>query len=311
MTAGRPDQLTSPVAAAAAPDPPAGAGRMTGPAAAGGAAGTTGAAGIARAGWLTGFGEAAHAEWTKLRTLSGTAWLLAVAVVLTVAGGAVTTAVVKCSTACSADPVKNSLTGVMLGQAAVAVLAVMLLTGEYSSGMIRTTLAAMPRRTAMLAAKASVLTAVVAVTGVVAVLGSLLASQHFAAENGFTAAHGFLPVTLAHGPVVRAAAGSVLYFGLVALLSLGIATAVRESAVAITAVLGLLYVLPIIGGLMLSPHWERRFDRYSPMSAGLAIQATRNLGKLPIGPWEGLGVLACWAAVSLLAGWALLRLRDA
>ncbi len=276
-----------------------------------GAAGITGPAGITGAGRLAGFREALHAEWTKLRTLPSTAWLLAVAVVLTVAGGAVTTAVVKCSTACSADPVKNSLTGVMLGQAAVAVLAVMMVTGEYSSGMIRTTLAAVPRRTALLAAKATVLTGAVVVTGAVAVLGSLLVSQHFAAENGFTTAHGFLPVTLAHGPVVRAAAGSVLYFGLVALLSLGIAAAVRESAVAITVVLGLLYVLPIIGGLMLSPHWERRFDRYSPMSAGLAIQATRNLGKLPIGPWPGLAVLASWAAVALLAGWALLRLRDA
>jgi ABC-2 type transport system permease protein len=336
MSAGRPDQLASPAAATAAPGPAAtaapgpaaraaaGAGRAgTGeaagiPAPAGTAAlaaipGTAraGAAGITGAGRLAGFREALHAEWTKLRTMPSTAWLLAVAVVLTVAGGAVTTAVVKCSTACSADPVKNSLTGVMLGQAAIAVLAVMMLTGEYSSGMIRTTLAAMPRRTSMLAAKASVLTGIVIVTGVVAVLGSLLVGQHFAAENGFTTAHGFLPVTLAHGPVVRAAAGSVLYFGLVALLSLGIAVAVRESAVAITVVLGLLYVLPIIGGLMLSPHWERRFDRYSPMSAGLAIQATRDLGKLPIGPWPGLGVLACWAAAALLAGGALLRLRDA
>jgi ABC-2 type transport system permease protein len=293
MTGGRLAPLAGPVVALAAPGP---AGRMPD---------VTG-------GWLAGFRDALHAEWTKLRTVPGTAWLVATTIVITVAGSAITASVVKCSgNICGADPVKNSLTGVMLGQATVAVLAVMVMTSEYSSGMIRATLAAMPRRTAMLAAKASVLTGAVLVTGAVAVLGSLLAGQFLAPENGFTAAHGFLPVTLAHAPVVRAAAGTVLYFGLIALLSLGLAAAVRDSAVGITLVLGLLYVLPIIGGLLLNPVWTRRFDRYSPTSAGLAIQATRNLAKLPIGPWEGLGVLACWAAAAMLTGWLMLRIRDA
>jgi len=292
MSAGRPAQLAGPAAALAAAGP-AGRPALTG-------------------GWLAGLWAALHAEWTKLRTVPSTPWLLATTVVLTVAGSAIAASVVKCAaTACSADPVKNSLTGVMLGQATIAVLAVMMLTGEYSSGMMRTTLTAVPRRTTMLAAKAAVLTGTVLVTAAVAVLGSLLAGQFFTPENGFTAAHGFLPVTLAHAPVVRAAAGTVLYFALIALLSLGLAAAVRDSAVAITVVLGLLYVLPIIGGLLLSPVWARRFDRYSPMNAGLAIQATRNLGKLPIGPWEGLGVLACWAGAAMLAGWLLLRYRDA
>ena len=292
MTAGGSARLAGPAVAQAAPGP---AGRLPG--------GT--------GGWLAGFGDALHAEWTKLRTVPSTAWLLATTAVITVAGSAVIASAVKCPATCGADPAKNSLTGVMLGQATIAVLAVMVMTGEYSSGMIRTTLAAMPRRTATLAAKASVLTGAVLLTGAIAVLGSVLAGQFLTAGNGFTAAHGFLPVTLAHAPVIRAAAGSVLYLGLIALLSLGIATAVRDSGAAITLVLGLLYVLPIIGGLLLSPAWTRRFDRYSPMSAGLAIQATRNLGKLPIGPWEGLGVLACWAGAAMLAGWLLLRSRDA
>jgi ABC-2 type transport system permease protein len=291
MSAGRHTQLAGPAVALAAAGP---AGRPA-----------------VRGGWLTGLGAALHAEWTKLRTVPSTPWLLATTVVLTVAGSAITASVVKCTTACGADPAKNSLTGVMLGQAAIAVLAVMVLTGEYSSGMIRTTLAAVPRRTVLLVAKAAVLTGAVLATAAVAVLGSLLAGQFLTPENGFTAAHGFLPVTLAHAPVVRAAAGTVLYFGLIALLSIGLAAAVRESAVAITVVLGLLYVLPIIGGLLLSPVWTRRFDRYSPMNAGLAIQATRNLGKLPIGPWAGLGVLACWAGAAMLAGWIVLRCRDA
>src|ERR1700722_16500669 len=222
VSAGRHAQLAEPVVALATAGP---------------AAGRTAEAG----GWLAGFAAALHAEWTKLRTVPSTAWLLATAIVVTVAGSAVTVSVVQCSSkTCGADPVKNSLIGVMLGQAAIAVLAVMVVSGEYSSGMIRTSLTAVPRRAAMLAAKASVLTGAVLVTAAVAVLGSLLAGQHFTPGNGFTAAHGFLPVTLAHGPVVRAAAGSVLYFGLIALLSLGLAAALADSVVASTLVLGLL-----------------------------------------------------------------------
>ena len=257
-----------------------------------------------------GLPDALHAEWTKLRTVSSTAWLLLVAIVVTIGTGAITSSIVQCPGTCGADPAKISLTGVMLGQATIAVLAVIVMTSEYSTGMIRATLTAVPRRSTVLAAKAAVLTAVVLVAGTIAVLGSVLAGEFLLRGNGFTAAHGFVPLTLVHGPVLRAAAGSVLYFWLISMLGLGIAAAVRESAVATTLVLGLLYVLPIIGKLILSTHWERRFERYSPMDAGLAIQATRNLGKLPIGPWEGLGVLGLWAAAALLAGWSLLRWRD-
>jgi ABC-2 type transport system permease protein len=76
--------------------------------------------------------------------------------------------------------------------------------------------------------------------------------------------------------------------------------------------LGLLYIVPVLTDLgTLDPTWEHRFQRYGPMTAGLAIQATKNLKTLPIGPWQGLGVLAAWAAAALLAGGLLLRLRDA
>lgn len=257
---------------------------------------------------------ALHAEWTKLRTVASTIWLLLTAVVLTVAASALAADVVKCPASCTADVTKVSLTGILLGQSAVAVLAVLFISSEYSTGMIRTTLEAIPRRATMLAAKAAVITGVVLVAGVIAVVGSVLAGHFILPGNGFTftAAHGISSwLGLGGGPVLRAAVGSVLYLGLIGLLSLGIATALRDSGAAITVVLGLLYVLPIIGNLILNPHWGRLFQRYAPTSAGLAIQATRDLAKQPIGPWEGLAVLGCWAAAALLAGWLLLRLRDA
>ena len=253
--------------------------------------------------------QALHAEWTKLRTVAGTGWLLVTAVVLTVGASAVTAEVVKCPASCSADPTKVSLTGVMLGQAAVAILAVLAISSEYSTGMIRTTLTAMPRRSAALAAKAAVVSGMVLAAGTVSTVGSVLAGRLILPGNGFTAARGFL--SIGDGPTLRATAGSVLYLGLIALLSLGLATALRDSAAAIAAVLGLLYIVPVIGDLILNPTWERRFQRYEPVNAGLAIQATRNVSKLPIGPWPGLGVLAVWAALALLAGGLLFRLRDA
>lgn len=95
-----------------------------------------------------------------------------------------------------------------------------------------------------------------------------------------------------------------------ALLSLGVAALVRDSAVAIGLTLGLLYVFPVIVAFMAGTRWQRRIERYTPM-AGLNIQATTHLHSLPISPWAGLGVLALWAAGALLAGGLALRLRDA
>ncbi len=254
-----------------------------------------------------------RAEWTKTRTVAGPAWLLAATAVLTVAVSAAVLAAVRCPAgmACPVDPARLSLTGIQFSQAAVAILGVLAVSTEYSTGMIRTTLTAMPRRTAVLAAKAVVLTGGVLVTGTLAVLGSVLAGGLILPGHGFTAARGFGPVSLASGPVLRAASGSVLYLALIALLSLGIAALVRDSAAAIGVVLGLLYLAPIAASFITNHHWHDRVERYSPMQAGLAIQATRNLRTLPIGPWGGLGVLAAWAAVALLAGGLALRLRDA
>jgi ABC-2 type transport system permease protein len=177
--------------------------------------------------------------------------------------------------------------------------------------MFRTSLAAMPRRTTVLAAKAAVVAVVTLAAGTLAVLGSVLAGRLILPGHGFTPAHGYQPLSLGDGPVLRAAAGSVLYLALIALLSLGAATAVRDSAAAIGAVLGLLYLFPLVAAFVTDPHWQRHLEQIGPMSAGLAIQATAGLRSLPLSPWAGLGVLAAWAAAALLTGGLLLRLRDA
>ncbi len=265
-------------------------------------------------GWWAGLRDALHAEWTKLRTVSGPAWLLVGVVTLTVAVSAAVVAATKCtpSLPCPADTTKLSLTGIYLGQAVVAILAVLAVSNEYSTGMIRVTLAAMPRRSAVLAAKGVLAGAMALVAGTVAVAGSLLAGRLMLPGNGFTPASGFPALSLAHGPTLRAACGSVLYLALIALFSLGIAAAVRESAVAIGLSLGVLYLPPILIALTVSnPVWLHRLERYTPMNAGLTIQDTTGLHSLAITPWAGLGVLAAWAAAALLIGGLLLRLRDA
>jgi ABC-2 type transport system permease protein len=264
-------------------------------------------------GQLAGVRDALHAEWTKLRTVAGPAWLLAATVVLTVAVSAAATAAVQCpsGTACPVDTTKLSLTGIEFGQAVVVILAVLAISGEYSTGMIRITLAAMPHRSAVLAAKAVILGGLVLAAGSIAVGGSVLAGRILLPGHGFTAARGFPLESLADGPTLRAAAGSVLYLALIALLSLGLATVIRETAAATGGILGLLYLSPIILGVVTDPVWSHRLERYAPMSAGLTIQDTTGLRALPISPWGGLGVLAAWAAAALLAGALVLRLRDA
>ena len=262
--------------------------------------------------------ETLHAEWTKLRTVASTGWLLLGAAALTIGVSAAVDAAATCpSSGCQADPAKLSLTGVQAGQAIVVIIAVLAVSNEYSTGMIRITLTAMPRRLAVLAAKATLVAGLVLAVSAVGVLGCVLAGRVILPGHGFTAAHGYPPPTsaallsLSHGPDLRAACGSVLYLALIALLSLGVATAVRETAVAIGFVLGLLYLFPIVSSVASDPRWQRHLEQIGPMTAGLYIQVTVGVKTLPLTPWQGLGVLAAWSLGALLLGALALRLRDA
>ena len=257
-----------------------------------------------------------RAEWTKLRTVASTAWLLFAAVATTIAiGAAVTSATTTrdCPTpsTCFEDLTKLSLTGVQYGQAAVVVLAVLVMTDEYGTRSISVTLTAVPRRWKVFASKAAVVTGAVLVIAALSVLGSLLVGRLVLPGNGFGVANGYRPLSLGDEPTLRAAYGSVLYLALVALLSLGVATVLRDTAGSITVMLMLLYTSPVLTAFVTDPRWLKRLEKFSPMSAGLKIQATIGLDKLAIGPWAGLGVLAAWAGGALALGMLALRYRDA
>jgi ABC-2 type transport system permease protein len=176
--------------------------------------------------------------------------------------------------------------------------------------MIHVTLTAMPNRFALLSAKAANIAGLTFVIGIVAVTGCLVAGRLMLFGAGFDTARGHAIVSITHSATLRAAVGSVLYFVLIGLLALGVATAIRDTAVSVGTLLALLYLPPLLAQVVSDP-LRRHIQQIAPMTAGLAIQATTNLRSLSINPWAGVGVLAAWASASLLIGGLLLRLRDA
>jgi len=261
--------------------------------------------------------RAVHMEWTKLRTVRSTAWLLLATVGFTLGVGglaawAVGATTCPTPTGCAGeDTPRLALSGVYLGQIAVVVLAALAVTTEYGTDTMRLTLAAYPRRGIVFAAKGTVVMALVLGTGTLGVLGSLLAGRIALPGRRFVEANTVPPLSLADEPTLRATIGTVLYLGLIAVLSLGVGMVVRHTAAALSTVLAMLLLPQMIAPLLTNEHWRQWVLKASPMTAGLAIQATKGLDSLPIGPWPGLGVLAAYAGSAWLVGAALFWLRDA
>jgi ABC-2 type transport system permease protein len=255
--------------------------------------------------------DALRAEWTKLRTQTTTVWLLIATVAATVAiSAAAGVSTHQSGTVHGGDTTRLSLVGVYLGQIVVATLAVTTLSEEYATGLIKTTLAAMPQRLTALAAKAANVCALTAIISAGAVAGCLLIGRLMLPADGLDPAHGYALVSLSSGATLRAAGGTVIYLTLIALLSLGLAAVIRDTAVSIGAAVSLLYLPPllaqVVGGTL-----AREIKQFAPMTAGLAIQHTTNLRTLPIQPWAGLGVAAGWATVAMLLGATAVQRRDA
>lgn len=258
---------------------------------------------------------ALRAEWTKARSLPSTAWLLLGLAVAMVAIGLAATGSVhvdECGQgACTVDTVKLTLGGVRLAQVAAAVLGVLVVTADYATGTIVPTLAAVPRRWRVVVAKVAVLAAGVAGAAVAGVVGALLVARAVLPGRGFTPARGYAATTVVHDLTQRAAVGTVLYLVLVAVLGAGLGFVIRDTGVAVTVVLALLLLAPVLAMVVGDPVWQTRIHRFAPADAGLAVQATRGLATLPIAPWRGLALLAAYALAALGAGAWTLRVRDA
>ena len=258
---------------------------------------------------------ALRAEWTKARTVPSTGWLLLLVVFAMVGLGFAVTATLRiedrAQDPCVLDTPKLSLAGVHVAQVGAGILGVLLATSEYTTGTISPTLAAVPRRWAVLASKCALAAALVAGAAVVGVVTALLLARSTLLGRGFTAATGYPGSTVLEDLTQRGALGTVLYLVLIALLGLGIGHLVRDPGAAVTLLLTLLFVAPLVAMFVSDPRWQLRIRRYAPTDAGLVIQSTRDLADQPISPWWGLALLAGYTLTAVAAGGIALRARDA
>lgn len=248
------------------------------------------------------------AEWIKLRGLRSTTVAVLLTVVAVVGTGAAMAVGQLLGEAPddgapgTADPLGGSLSGVGVAVIAVATLGVLSVTGEYATRLIRPTLTAVPTRLPVLWAKAGVVGAVVLVTGVVSSVAAFLVAQ--AVLSG-----GDHALSLSEPGVARAVIGAGLYLAVAAVLAVGLAWVVRNTAGSVAAVLGLLWIPSLVGPLL--PAGVRdRVVPWLPDNAGTAVmQVPPGEGALP--PWLGLGVFALYALAALGGAALLLRRRDA
>jgi hypothetical protein len=251
------------------------------------------------------FSQAARMEWLKLRSLRSTFWLLAIMAAGTIGiGVAVLTAYRShLPRPATAQMVNDGLAGLVLGQLMIGFLGVLTMTGEYSSGMIRATLAAVPDRKLVLAAKAAVFGAVALVAGEVVCLVTFFASQ--AALSGSAVPR----ATLGDPGVARTVALSGAYLGLIGLIGLGMGAAIRHTGATVGALFGVLFVpLFVLGALGPAGFQVARLMPMFILVNSVSVVAPAGAS---LSAWAGIGVLCLYAAVALgLGGWLLAR-RDA
>jgi ABC-type transport system involved in multi-copper enzyme maturation permease subunit len=252
-------------------------------------------------------GRVLVSEWIKLRSLRSTVYTLLAAIVMTVGLGMLFAGVTANRWAqldpperAQFDPTGVSLRGVFLAQLAIGVLGVLLISGEYSTGMIRATLAAVPKRLPVLWAKAGLFSVVAAV---------LMIAASFAAFLGGQALLGSHSTTLAAAGVARAVVGAGLYLTVVGLLGVGLGFIIRNTAGAIATLFGLLLVLPVLGAVLPSS-WAKHIVPYLPSNAGQAVMSVHQAPG-DLAPWTGFAVFCGYAAAAIIAAAILLKRRDA
>ncbi|GIH21425.1 ABC transporter permease subunit [Rugosimonospora africana] len=251
-------------------------------------------------------------EWTKLRTVRSTMWsLVAMAAISIGLMSLIAWAMMHRwdrfdpgeRADLAAHPLEIVLARpVFISQLVVAVLGVMVISAEYTTGMIRSTLQSQPRRLTVLAAKVAVFAALMLV------VGEALSFAAFFVGKQVIAAH--IVVNLGDAGVTRSVIGAGLYLALLGLFSLGFGAILRHTAGAITAVLGLILVVSNLTGL-LPDSWGHHINAYMPTNAGLLIiQPHPQPGDL-LSAWQGLGVFAGWTVLVLAVAATLFTRRDA
>ena len=259
-----------------------------------------------------GLGGTLRSEFTKIRSVRSTYWALLVLLAVSIgigaaicAGTAANWSQTSAADRATFDATQVSVAGLFyLGQLVIVVLGAIVLTAEYSTGMIRTSLTAMPRRATMYIAKAAVFAVVALVVTLAAAFISFFLGQSLLASTHASA-------TLSQPGVLRAVVGSALYVTLVGLFAFAAGAIFRHTAATITSIIGLLFVIPILVHLLPSS-WYQDLERWLPDAAGRAISTTVS-GQDPhlFSPWGQFAVFAVYTAILLVVGGILFRKRDA
>jgi ABC-2 type transport system permease protein len=253
------------------------------------------------------------AEWTKIRSVRSTVWSLAAFVVVAIGFSTLFAIVLHHNwtqpgphpelVQAESDPTSLIFgPGFFLGQLAVSVLGVIVITSEYTTGAIRSSLLAVPRRLEMLAAKVIVFAALILVVSAVTVFAVFFVSTSILSSD--------ISITLGQPGVARATIGAILYLTLVGLFALAIGGLIRHTAGAVATVIGLILVVPPLVSLIPSTIGAH-VHAYLPTTAGVLIGQTAQQSGDLLSPWQGFGVFCLWVAVLLAgSGWLLVR-RDA
>ncbi|MCO8269042.1 ABC transporter permease [Actinoplanes sp. TRM 88003] len=255
-----------------------------------------------------GFGRTLHAEWIKLRSLRSTWYTLAClfAVGLGITALAANGAGQAWDTATEADrlawdPTGRSLMAYIVAQLIVGVLGILVVTSEYATGLMGTTLTATPRRTRVLAAKVVLATAIAAVAGELLMFGSFLTGQSLMTGQGVPTA------SLSDPGVFSAVTAGGLYLAAIALLAIGLGVIMRATAGALATLVGIVFLVPAMAGLF--PSWMTGLFNYWPTLGGSAALTTVPSPDYPH-PWLNLAGMGVGIAAVLAAAFTLFRRRD-
>ncbi|WP_322409881.1 ABC transporter permease [Microbacterium invictum] len=256
-----------------------------------------------------------RAEWIKLRSLRSTIWSYALLIAISVGLSALVAIALLnipegvAAEAPGADPLQTivgaSVAGVAFGQLIAGILGVLVISGEYTTGMVRSTFLAVPDRISALAAKGIVLFTLTFVVGLVANVAGYLVASLLLSQDDIAA-----PIT--DPGIFWPLLGAALYLAMVSLFALAVGTLIRSSAGGIAVVVGVLLILPTILGLV-PADWARDAVPYLLSSAGAGIYTSAALAPEgeALGMWLNLLVTGLWVAVPTAAAAILLRTRDA
>jgi ABC-type transport system involved in multi-copper enzyme maturation permease subunit len=249
-----------------------------------------------------------RSEWTKLRSVRSTRWSLLIGIVLTIALPAIAAAFITHNWAhmgahdrADFNPLDLGFAGVQLAQLAIGVLGVLVITAEYSTGMIRASMTAVPKRLPVLWGKAVVYGITTLVLMVPTILISFAVSQAILSRRS-------IDISWSHPGVTRAVIGAGLYVTVVGLFGLGLGAIIRNTAGGIAAFAGVMFVLPPLMNV-LPAKWNSAASPYLPLQAGQAIMQTSS-GSGHLSPWVGFLLFCVYAAAALAVAAVLLVRRD-